>query len=76
MRRSISYITSLAVDIFHTAKERNIEIEVEWMPRSTRKVITWAGLSTFITAQLKSVFSHLGSLLSRTPSRKNLVQEF
>ena len=28
------YLHQLAVDIFHTAKENNIEIEVEWIPRS------------------------------------------
>ena len=28
------HLHQLAVDIFHTAKENNIETEVEWMPRS------------------------------------------
>ena len=28
------HLNQLAVDIFHTAKEFNIEIEVEWIPRS------------------------------------------
>ena len=28
------HLHQLAVDIFHTAKENNIEIEVEWIPRS------------------------------------------
>ena len=28
------HLHQLAVDIFHKAKENNIEIEVEWIPRS------------------------------------------
>ena len=28
------HLYQLAVDIFHTAKENNIEIEAEWIPRS------------------------------------------
>jgi len=28
------HLHQLAVDIFHTAKENNIEIEAEWIPRS------------------------------------------
>ena len=28
------HLHQLAVDIFHTAKENNIKIEAEWIPRS------------------------------------------
>ena len=31
------HLHQLVVDIFHTAKENNIEIEVEWIPRSLNK---------------------------------------
>ena len=31
------HLHQLAVDIFHTAKENNIEVEVEWIPRSLNK---------------------------------------
>lgn len=63
--------------MFHTAKERNIEIKAkEWMPRPTRKLITWARLLTFITARLKSAI-----LISDTSSvehrhEKTHEQEF
>jgi len=28
------HLHQLALDIFHTARENNIEIEAEWIPRS------------------------------------------
>ena len=37
------YLHQLAVDIFHTAKENNIEVEVEWIPRSLNEKADYLG---------------------------------
>ena len=34
---SKEHLHQLAVDIFHTTKENNIEVAVEWIPRSLKK---------------------------------------
>ena len=58
------HLHQLAVDIFHTAKENNIEVEVKWIPRSLNKKADYMSkIVDFDDWTVKDCYFHFISLL-------------
>ena len=80
------HLHQLAVDIFHTAKENNIEVEVEWIPRSLNKKADYLSkivdfddwtvkVAIFMRSTLiGSPFSRLFSLFTKTTRFPDFVR--